>query len=217
MHSLAFCSNPGMDISDIWDAHLRAIVDDLAPGDASVRGLKRPAFKEVAARTRKSAEYVYQVYSGIKRVGPDFASALDREFANGRAPGWINVSLQASAEAGAPDELAFPDDTKKRGGLGLNEFLNYLNSFNPTGALTPQEIKEEADAYQKFAAERLANRLLKQRFQTTGVAPDARVEAAYAEAQRRERRQAPPPDEQLVDSPMAGRQRRSTDKKSGAS
>lgn len=201
-----------MDISDIWDSHLRAIVDRLAPGEASIRGLKRPAFKEIAARTRKSTEYVYQVYSGVKRVGPDFASALDREFAEGRAPGWINVAAQKSDSA--LDELPSQDHSEKTEGLGLNEFLNYLNSLYPQAALTPQEVRDEADAYQEFAAKRVANRLLRQRFQTTGNASDARVEAAFSEAQKRERRNAKDPDPQLIDSPISNRpQRRSTDKK----
>lgn len=202
-----------MDISDIWDAHLRAIVDKLAPGEASVRGLKRPAFKEIARLTRKSVEYVYQVYSGVKSVGPDFASALDREFAEGRPTGWINVSPQQPAEAGAPDELVQADPSEKTEGLGLNEFLNYLNSLYPQAALTPEEVMAEAEAYQEFAAKRVANRLLRQRFQTTGVATDARVEAAFAEAQARERRKAEP-DQQFIPNPHGGNLgRRSTDKK----
>lgn len=201
-----------MDISDIWDAHLRAIVDRLAPGDAAVRGLKRPAFKEIAIRTRKSVEYVYQVYSGVKRVGPDFASALDREFADGRPAGWINAALQQNKSA--PDELVRHDHSQKEEGLGLNEFLNYLNSLYPQAALTPQEIKDEADAYQEFAAKRVANRLLRQRFQATGLASDARGEQAFGQALRRERRDAAAPDPQLVGSPLSAiPKRRSTDKK----
>jgi len=215
MPTLAFCSNSGMDISDIWDAHLRAIVDEMAPGDANVRGLKRPAFKEIAARTRKSVEYVYQVYSGVKRVGPDFASALDREFAHGRPPGWINVAPQKSD--GAADEPVQPDHTGKREGLGLNEFLNYLNSLYPQAALTPEEVIEEAEAYREYASKRVANRILKQRFQAPGPVADSRVEEAFAEAQRRERRNAPPPDQQLVESPISKRSGRASDKKKGAS
>ena len=213
MTSLAFCLNSNMDISDIWDAHLRAIVDEMAPGDASVRGLKRPAFKEIASRARKSVEYVYQVYSGLKRVGPDFASALDREFAHGRRPGWINSPPQKIS--GAPDEPVPLDHVEKVEGLGLNEFLNYLNSLYPKAALTPEEVIEEAEAYREYASKRVANRILKQRFQAPGPVADSRVEEAYAEAQRRERRQAPPPEQQLVDSPMS--RRRAADKKKGAS
>lgn len=213
MTSLAFCSNSDMDISEIWDAHLRTIVDEMAPGDANVRGLKRPAFKEIAARTRKSVEYVYQVYSGVKRVGPDFASALDREFAHGRPPGWINVAPQKSD--GAADEPVRPDHKERVEGLGLNEFLNYLNSLYPQAALTPEEVIEEAEAYREYASKRVANRILKQKFQAPGPVPDSRVEEAYAEAQRRERRFAPTPEQQLVDSPVSRRSARAADKRKG--
>jgi hypothetical protein len=214
MVSLAFCSNSGMDISDIWDAHLRAIVDEMAPGDARVRGLKRPAFKEIAARTRKSVEYVYQVYSGIKRVGPDFASALDREFAHGRPAGWINVAPQQ--DQGASDEPPKLDHSEKTEGLGLNEFLNYLNSLYPQAALSPEEVIEEAEAYREYASKRVANRILKQKFQAPGPVPDARVEEAFAAAQLRKQRQSPTPEQQLVDNPMRPARRRPGDKKVGS-
>lgn len=216
MTTLAFCSNQGMDISEIWDAHLRAIVDRIAPGDPAVRGLKRPAFKEVAARTRKSAEYVYQVYTGLKRVGADFASALDREFSDGRPAGWINVAPQQAA--GAPDELVQPDHSEKREGLGLHEFLSYLNSLYPQAALTPEEVIEEAEAYREYASKRVANRILKQKFRAPDAVPDSRVEQAFAEAQRRERGVAPSIDKQLVDNPLSSTaHRRSPTKKKGAS
>ena len=214
MTSLAFCSNSGMDISDIWDAHLRAIVDEMAPGDASVRGLKRPAFKEIAARTRKSVEYVYQVYSGLKRVGPDFASALDREFAHGRPAGWINVAPQQGQ--GAPNEPVQLDHSGKTEGLGLNEFLNYLNSLYPQAALSPEEVIEEAEAYREYASKRVANRILKQKFQAPSPVPDARVEEAFAAAQLRKQRRPPAPEQQLVDNPMRPARRRPGDKKVGS-
>jgi hypothetical protein len=118
---------------------------------------------------------------------------------------------------GAPDEPVQLDHSEKTEGLGLNEFLNYLNSLYPQAALSPEEVIEEAEAYREYASKRVANRILKQKFQAPGAVPDARVEAAYAEAQRRERRQATAPEKQLIDSPMAGQQRRSTDKKSGTS
>lgn len=119
--------------------------------------------------------------------------------------------------AGASDEPVQLDHSEKTEGLGLNEFLNYLNSLYPQAALSPEEVIEEAEAYREYASKRVANRILKQKFQAPGAVPDTRVEAAYAEAQRRERRLAPAPDQQLVDSPMAGRQGRSNDKKSGTS
>lgn len=206
--TLAFCSNVGMDISDIWGEHLRAIVDGIAPGEG--RGVKTPAYRAVAELTRFEKEYVYQVYTGRKRVGSDFASALERAYANGRPAGWINVALHKSNSA--PDELPANDTPEKREGLGLNEFLNYLHGLYPQAPLTPGEIKEEASAYQEYAAKRVAHRLLKQKFGATDAVTDARVEAAFGAAQDRERRGAKP-DQQLVGSPLSERPNRRSSQK----
>lgn len=205
MPSLAICLNPAMDISEIWGLHLRAIVDRLAPGEG--RGVKTPAYHAIASATRFDKEYVYQAYKGYKRIGKDFAAALGRAYGEGRPEGWINVAPQQ--ETGATDELVPPDHSPKGEGLGLNEFLNYLTSLYPMAALTPEEVIEEAEAYREFAAKRVANRLLKHRFQAPGPVSDERVEAAYGTAQARERRVS---EQQLIDSPM----RRSTDKKRAA-
>lgn len=101
---LAFCSNTAMEISDTWDAHLRALVDRLAPGEG--RGVKRAAYREIAAATRMDEEYVYQVYTGRKKTGQDFATALARAYADGRDLTWINVSLHpAGVNADPPAQL----------------------------------------------------------------------------------------------------------------
>jgi hypothetical protein len=190
-----------MDISDIWGAHLRAIIDDIAPGTG--RGVKTPAYHEVAAKTRFKKEYVYQAYTGRARVGQDFAAALGRAFANGRPEGWINVAPQNfEGASGEPVQL---DHSSKEEGLGLYEFLSYLRSLDPKSPLTAQEIKEEAEAYQRFAAERTARRVMKLRFNVTGAVPDALVEKAFEEAQRRERQAAPPPEQQLIANPLSAK------------
>jgi hypothetical protein len=118
--------------------------------------------------------------------------------------------------AGASNEPAQPDTPEKQGGLALNEFLNYLNARHPRAPLTPDEVIEEAEAYREYVAQRLARRLLKRDFQAPEPVPDARVEAAFAEAQRRERA-AQEPEQQLIDNPLKARaQKRSTGKKAGS-
>jgi hypothetical protein len=202
-----------MDITEVWRANLRAIVDAIAPGDPKKRGVKREGYREVASRTRKNVEFVYQAYTGVRGIGPDFASALDREFSNGRPPGWINTPPDEAA--GASDEPSKLDHSRKVEGLGLNEFLNYLNALYPQAPLTPEEVIEEAEAYREFASKRVANRILKQKFNAPNPVSDARVEQAFGSAPRSV--DSPAPDQQLVESPLARPGQRSAVKKKGTS
>lgn len=214
MSCLAFCLNLDMDISEIWGAHLRAIIDRIAPGEG--RGVKTPAYREVAEKTRFEKEYVYQAYTGRKRIGQDFAKALERAFGEGMPAGWINVAPQQSA--GAPGEPVQLDHSPtKREGPGLNEFLNYLNTRYPQAPLTPEEVIEEAEAYREYLTQRLARRLLKREFQAPDPVADARVEAAFAEAQRRERQASIGPEQQLIENPLKGREKKMPHKKARTS
>jgi hypothetical protein len=117
---------------------------------------------------------------------------------------------------GASDEPVQLDHSEKTEGLGLNEFLNYLNSLYPQASLTPEEVIEEAEAYREYASKRVANRILRQKFQAPGPVPDARVEEAFAAAHLRRQRQPPTPEKQLVDNPTRPVRRRPGDKKVGS-
>jgi len=153
---------------------------------------------------------------GVSKEG-----ALKAETLYGVSANYVLEGAESKASAapqknsGAPDEPVQLDHSQKREGPGLNEFLNYLNARYPQAPLTPEEVIEEATAYREYLTQRLARRLLKREFQAPEPVPDARVEAAFSEAQRREREAT---DRQLIESPIAKRRRHAPDKKrSGAS
>lgn len=179
--------------------------------------INRPA--ELARAMNESPQRIHNwQVRGVSKEGALKAETLYGVSANHILDG-VESSRPAVAPqqgAGASDEPVLPDHSEKTEGLGLNEFLNYLNSLYPHAALSPEEVIEEAEAYREYASKRVANRILKQKFQAPGAVPDARVEEAYAEAQRRERRHAPTPETQLVESPARHPHRRSGDKKAAS-
>lgn len=100
-------------------AHLRLIVEKEMQASG---GSLRSAYRSVGNKVGRSPEYIYQIYQrkpkadGSPRVvSLDLSKALDRHYAEGRLPGWINtppldgngvqeaqVSDHASVSSGAP-------------------------------------------------------------------------------------------------------------------
>ena len=97
-----------MSIQENWLANLKALVDELAPGPND-RGVKRPAFREIADKARMNEEYLYQLYNGKgkEKIGFDKARAIARAFANGRDLSWFDQP--ASGAAGVDRSIRLSD------------------------------------------------------------------------------------------------------------
>lgn len=98
-------------------AHLRQIIEKEAQ---AAGGNLRSAYRSVGHRVDKNPEYIYQLYQrkpkangATRAVSLELSKALDRHYAEGRAPGWINLppvegsetreaQADTSTNAGAP-------------------------------------------------------------------------------------------------------------------
>lgn len=144
--SLAECLNCAMNLEEIWLAHLRLIVDKEAQADG---GRLRAGYRAVASRVGKKEEYIYQLYQGKlnakglpRAVSLEFSKALDRHYAEGRAPGWINqpplegnVAREADKDAGAAAAVA-PIATWPFKAVSYRRFMTL-----------PSEARSEIDGY----------------------------------------------------------------------
>lgn len=179
--------------------------------------INRPA--DLARHMNESAQRIHNWQTrGVSKEGALKAETLYGVSANHILEGVDSPRVPAAPQqaTGALLEPVQLDHSEKTEGLGLNEFLNYLNGLYPQAALTPEEVIEEAEAYREYASKRVANRILKQRFQAPGAVSDSRVEAAFSEAQRREREMTSR-GQQLVESPLSSHHPRPPAKKKGAS
>lgn len=171
MDCLAVRLNVGMDIADIWTAHIKRIVEDEA---AKVGGNKRSGYRAVAEKTHFGQEYVYQICTDRKKPGKDFAAAVGRAYANGREPGWINV------EAGQ-DEAPAPAPLDTRSHPELSRIATYFLE------LPPDEQSAVMRDLHARAARVMGERALQQatgyappsRHETRDYSPEARRLAAY--------------------------------------
>lgn len=82
-----------MDLTSIWLANFRAVVDAEI---AAASGKKSVAYRAVAEKIHFKPDYVYQIYTGQPKARPrmpskDVMQAIAREYANGRDHTWINV------------------------------------------------------------------------------------------------------------------------------
>lgn len=84
-----------MSIKEIWRAHLRAIVDQEAD---ALGGSTRDGYQAVAERIHKNVEFVYQIYTGRKGMGPATAEALAKAYGSGRPAAWINSPVATTGQ-----------------------------------------------------------------------------------------------------------------------
>lgn len=98
MRTLAVCLNTRMGVQDNWMANLRALVDAEAPGDK-----KRDGYRAIATASGLDVEYVYQLYKGLKTLGPKKAKSIARAFANGRDLSWFDQPPGATTQQEGTD------------------------------------------------------------------------------------------------------------------
>jgi hypothetical protein len=103
-----------MSIQDNWLANLKALVDELAPGPNS-RGVKRAAFRAIAAAASLNEEYVYQLYNekGGKSIGIDMAKAIARAYAQGRDHSWFDLPPAQGRQMASGPSPAVPEDSMR--------------------------------------------------------------------------------------------------------
>lgn len=107
--TLAVCLNTGMSAEANWLANLIALVDAETPLGAKPRA----GYQKVADVAGLDVEYVYQLYTGIKkRVGPKARDKIASAYADGRDLSWIDLppatKATSHAKAAPPTEPRTP-------------------------------------------------------------------------------------------------------------
>lgn len=81
-----------MSVEDNRTSHLRRIIDAEA---ARAGGKLRAGYRAVASAAGLGEEYIYQLYTGKKKViGSDAARAIARAFGEGKPQGWFDYPPQ---------------------------------------------------------------------------------------------------------------------------